>query len=65
MNLVTAIGALNELVGLILSLASHAQHVSDLIKKAHDEGRDLTPEEHQSIIDLREAARQRALEAVQ
>jgi hypothetical protein len=62
-KLLEAVIALNEIFGAILNLASHAQLASDLIRKAHEEGRDLTDVEHALIKAARDEARQKALEA--
>lgn len=65
MNLVQAIVMLTTLLGQVEAAVKAARTLSDLIKTARDEGRDLTQEELEDLLDQDDAARELLEQAIQ
>ena len=65
MNAAESALVVSQLLGLALNLLVRAQEVSDLVSAAQQQGRDLTQEEIDKVIEAREAARAAAVAATQ
>lgn len=62
-GVLTAIGLAIDILGAVIALQEQLKKVSEMVKKAQDEGRDLTDEELALLRAARNAARQAALDA--